>query len=148
MGNKKYFLICVLMVCCFTGSIFSEKIKYFKLDKIVTVSGEILKIRTDTKEHKSDFIIFELKSKKNEFYTVEVSPKWFYKIDIVNGNFIEVKGSLNIVNKKNIILTQSITQQGEIYYFRDKFGFPLWRGKREGLNNKNINRKRKRKGKF
>ncbi len=150
MKSKNLLLIIFLMFLFVHTLTFAENIKYFKLDKIVSISGKIVKIRTDLKEHKREFIILELKTSKNEKYIIEVSPKWFYDIDMVKGDIIEIKGSLNIIKKKNIILTQSIMRQGEIYNFRDKLGFPLWRGKGkgDGFGRKSTNMQRRNKGKF
>jgi len=148
MFLRKYILV-LLAIVLISSQLFPRSIKYFKLNKVITVSGKIIKVGTDKKEHGDDFVIIELENKKNIRYTIEVSPKWFYEIDIVKGDIIEVKGSLNIIDKNNIILTQSIIRRGEIYNFRDKLGFPLWRGMGKGLNGKRgFGGKRRRKGKY
>ncbi|MEN8223539.1 MAG: hypothetical protein ABFR36_09825 [Acidobacteriota bacterium] len=125
-----------------------DKLKYFRMDKIVTVSGKIVKIRSEERYRKNRFIVFELKENKTEkLYDVEVSPLWFYKIDVVEGGLIEVKGSLNNLKDKDVILAQSMTFAGEIFNFRDKFGFPLWRGERRGLGKNQWKGEMRKKGK-
>ena len=99
------------------------------MDKIVKITGKITKIKEENSYEKNKFIVMELKDMKNgEQYDAEVSPLWFYKVDIVEGSLIELRGSLNNINNKKIVLTQPIIFAGEIFNFRDKFGFPLWRG--------------------
>ncbi len=150
MKSKKILLISFLVFLFVHTLTFAKNIKYFKLDKIVSISGKIVKIGTDLKEHKREFIILELKTKKKGIFIIEVSPKWFYDMDMVKGDIVEIKGSLNIIGKKNIVLTQSIMRQGEIYNFRDKLGFPLWRGKGKsnGFGRKGANKQRRKKGEF
>ena len=124
-----------------------DKLKYFRMDKIVNISGKIVKIRTEQRYLKNSFIVFEVLEKKTgKVYDVEVSPLWFYKIDVVKGSFIAVKGSLNNLEDKDVILAQSMTCSGEIFNFRDKFGFPLWRGERHGLGKNKWKGKMRKKG--
>jgi len=113
-----------------------DRIKYFRMDKIVSVTGEIMAIRTEDRYRKNKFIVIEIKeTQSGEIYDIEVAPLWFYKVDIVTGSIIEVNGSLNQIDKKRIVLTQSIIFQGEVFNFRDKFGFPLWRGDKRTFRN-------------
>ncbi len=107
-----------------------DKIKYYRLDKIISVSGKVTKIMMENSYTGNRFIIFELKeTKSKKLFYIEVSPKWFFELDIGVGSVLDVKGSLNTMKKKNLILTQSMIFEGEVYNFRDKLGFPLWRGK-------------------
>ena len=81
------------------------QLKYFRMDKIVSVTGKILRIRMEERYRKNRFIVLELKEKKTErVYDVEVSPLWFYQVDVVEGSIVSVKGSLNHLNEKDIIL--------------------------------------------
>ncbi len=124
-----------------------DKLKYFRMDKIVTISGKIVKIRTEERYLKNSFIVFEILEKKSgKVYDVEVSPLWFYKIDVAEGSFIAVKGSLNNLEDKDLVIAQSMTYSGEIFNFRDKFGFPLWRGERHGLGKNKLKGERRKKG--
>lgn len=125
-----------------------DKFKYFRIDKIISVSGKIIKIKMEESYRKNKFIIFELKElKSDKIYDVEVSPQWFYGLDVAEGSMLEVKGSLNVLKERNIVLAQSIIFEGEVFNFRDKFGFPLWRGKRQGYGNTKWKGEKRRKGK-
>ena len=112
---------------------FSQKpVKYFQVDKVKTLKGEITKIKREKSYFKDNFIILYLKVKDKlgeEIYRVEVSPEWFFAMDLMKGSKVEVTGSISKVNDQSLIMTQSITYMGERYKFRDKNGFPLWRGK-------------------
>lgn len=148
MREKVVFLL--LFVFILTGAVHSgkDRFKYFRIDKIISVSGKIIKIRMEESYRKNKFIIFELEElKSDKTYDVEVSPQWFYGLDVAEGSMLEVKGSLNILNARNLILAQSIIFEGEVFNFRDKFGFPLWRGKRQGYRNTGWKGEKRRKGK-
>ncbi len=148
MKEKIAFLL--LFVFIVTGTVLpgKDKFKYFRIDKIVSVSGKIIKIRMEDSYKKNKFIIFELKELKgSDQYDIEVSPQWFYGLDVAEGSMVEVKGSLNILKEKKIILAQSIIFEGEVFNFRDKFGFPLWRGKRQGFDKNRWKGEMRRKGK-
>ena len=114
-------------------TVFAEQpVKYFQVDKVKTIRGEIIDIKTEKSYHKSDFIVIYLKVKENtgeKIYRVEVSPEWFFAMDLMKGGKIEVRGSFCTIDGQSLMRTQSITFQGEKYEFRDKYGFPLWRGK-------------------
>lgn len=121
--------------------------KYFRVDRIESVTGEILKIRTEKSYRKRIFIILDLREKKEmKIYKIEVSPQWFYNLDLIEGNIIKVTGSLKRSEKEIFLMAQSITFEGEIFNFRDRNGFPLWRGVRRGKGMM-IKGERKRKGK-
>lgn len=109
-----------------------QPIKYYNLDSIVTVKGEISEIKVEPCYRKRDFIVIHLTDHRNDkHYKVEVSPRWFYNIDLLTGSKIEVTGAVNEIEGENIILASSILFKGELYHFRDPRGFPLWRGKRK-----------------
>jgi hypothetical protein len=116
-----------------TITVFAEQqLKYFQVDKIKTIRGEITYIKTEKSYHRNDFIVIYLKVKEKtgeEIYRVEVSPEWFFAMDLMKGSKIEVTGSYCTINDQSLIMTQTITFLGEKYEFRDKYGFPLWRGK-------------------
>jgi hypothetical protein len=116
-----------------TITVFAQKqVKYFQVDKVKTIRGEITGIKTEKSYHKSDFIVIYIKVKEKtgeETYRVEVSPGWFFAMDLMKGGKIEVTGSYSTISGQGLIMSQSITFQGEKHEFRDKYGFPLWRGK-------------------
>ncbi len=148
MKRKLVAIFLFLQILTSSGFGGTDKYKYFRLDNIITVSGEIAKIRMETTNKKNKFVILELKNTKgNKIYVIEVSPLWFYKVDVVVGSLIRVKGSLNNMKEKKIILAQSIIFEGEIYNFRDKLGFPLWRGGNRGFRNQNRKGEMRKKGK-
>lgn len=134
-----------------TVTVFAEQqLKYFQVDKIKTIRGEVTDIKTEKSYHRNDFIVIYLKVKGKtgeEIYRVEISPEWFFAMDLMKGSKIEVTGSYCTINDQSLIMTQTITFLGEKYEFRDKYGFPLWRGKgkymKQGYRGKG---KRKRRG--
>jgi hypothetical protein len=132
-------------------NVFAEQqVKYFRVDTIKTIRGEITDIKTEKSYHRNDFIVIYLKvNEKNgeEIYRVEVSPGWFFAMDLMKGSKIEVTGSYCTSDGQSLMMTQSITFQGEMYEFRDKYGFPLWRGKGKYMKQGNRGQgKRKQRG--
>ncbi len=151
MKIKLIFLVTLIIFSSvyFFPEILSENtgFKYFRVDRIDSVTGEILKIRTEKSYHKRIFIILDLLEKKEmKIYKIEVSPQWFYNLDLIEGNIIKVTGSLKRSEKEIFLMAQSITFEGEIFNFRDRNGFPLWRGVRRGKGMM-MKGERKRKGK-
>lgn len=160
------FILLASLILLLSGSLSAyppESIKYFRVDKVVTVTGEITDIKSEKSYHKNNFIMVYLKEKKTgQSYKIEVSPDWFFNLDLMKGQRIQVTGSINTVKNaplnsentyntsntnntnntnnlnnlnngketgQNLIMTQSLVFQGQIFHFRDKSGFPLWRGK-------------------
>jgi hypothetical protein len=118
----------LLAVTVFT----QQKVKYFQIDKVKTFRGEITEIKREKSYSKDNFIILFLKVKDktgDEIYRVEVSPEWFFVMDLLKGSKVEITGSYSKIHGQSFLMTQSITFMGERYKFRDKNGFPLWRGK-------------------
>jgi hypothetical protein len=101
---KKKILLAMLMIVLITLTLFPQKFKYFRLDKIVTVSGKMLTVKIDTYSGRKNFMVLKLKDQNHILYRIEVSPGWFYKANIIKDDFVQIKGSLNIINKNNIIL--------------------------------------------
>lgn len=139
-------IIFLLIVTVFA----EQQVKYFQVDKVKTIRGEITGIKTEKTYHMNDFIVIYLKVKEEtgeKIYRVEVSPEWFFAMDLMKGSKIEVTGAYCTINDQSLIMTQSITFQGEKYEFRDKYGFPLWRGKGKYMKQGYRGRgKRKRRG--
>ncbi len=105
--------------------------KYYQVDNVQTISGEIVKLKQEAcYPNKKHFTVIYLKEKKSgQIYRIEVSPNWFFTLDLFEGSRIEVTGSHSQEGDNHFVITQSITYQGEIHRFRDEHGFPLWRGK-------------------
>jgi hypothetical protein len=124
-------IIVFILMAAFTARLHGQRpFKYYNLDNIVTVKGEITDIKREPCYRQNDFIVIYLTDRQDEKqYKVEVSPRWFYHIDLVKGNKIEVSGALNRVNGDYLIMASSILFEGELYHFRDRNGFPLWRGR-------------------
>lgn len=163
--NRKRVLFVFIVLALFlsfpAGDLFSqvpeagadtkEQMKYFRVDKVITVAGTVTAIKSEKsyKSRKNDFIVAYLKDKKTgDQYKIEFSPAWYFNLDIMEGSQIRVTGSKCRISGQQLIMTQSIVFQGGIFHFRDKHGFPLWRGKgRKNLkNDRRYNRKRKRSG--
>lgn len=148
MKEKIVFLFLTIFILTGAALPGKDKFKYFRIDKIISVSGKIIKIKMEDSYRKNKFVIFELKElKSNEQFDIEISPQWFYGLEVAEGSIVEVKGSLNIIEERKIIIAQSIIFEGEVFNFRDKFGFPLWRGERQGFEKSRWKGERRRKGK-
>jgi hypothetical protein len=110
-----------------------KQLKYYRIDTVKTVKGEIAAVKNEPCYNKKNFIVIYLKEKESgETYRVEVSPQWYFSMDLMIGSRIEVTGSFSQANGINQIMTRSIMFQGELFRFRDKSGFPLWRKKGMG----------------
>ncbi len=139
--SKKFFtlsLSCLLAACLtvLPGNLIpAEHIKYFHLDSIKTVSGKITEIKTETCYHGMKFIVILLDDPTSQRqYKVEVSPQWYFKIDVKNGDTISIKGSYTKTDDTHLLIAQTITSRDKVYHFRDKWGFPLWGGKGKHKN--------------
>jgi hypothetical protein len=128
---KTFVIFLTLLLSIKVGIFAQEPIKYYRVDSVKTIKGEVINITSEKSYHKRDFTVIYLKEKKSgEIYRVEVSPEWFFNMDLMKGSKIEVTGShCRMEDDTHLLMTRSITFQGEIYQFRDKYGFPLWRGK-------------------
>ena len=107
-----------------------QQVKYYRVDQVSTLQGEIIALKTEKCYQDNDFVVLYLKEKTSgETYRVEVSPGWFFTMALREGSQVEVTGSTGKVAETNLLIAQSITYRGKLYQFRDKSGFPLWRGK-------------------
>lgn len=128
--KPRILLSCLLLL--FSAAAFAQNpIRYYRVDSVKTITGEIVEIKNEIgHNNKGNFTVIYLKEKKSgETYKVEVSPEWFFNMDLMEGSVIEITGSCTRENGTNLVMTRSIAFQGELYEFRDKYGFPLWRGK-------------------
>lgn len=155
-------LVCIAL--CFlalTGVLFSQvpdtkegaktdpPIKYFRVDKVITVAGTVTAIKSEKNydSKKSDFVVAYVNDKKSgEQYKIELSPAWYFNLDIMVGSRVRITGSHNRINGQHLLMTQSLVFQGDIFHFRDKSGFPLWRGKSRKIRENDNRLKRKQKG--
>ncbi|MCP4156615.1 MAG: hypothetical protein GY757_53365 [bacterium] len=122
-----------------------QAIKYYRVDSIKTVSGIVQRIASEESYKKSKFIIIYLKEDKNKaLYRVELAPQWFFDMDLMTGSFIRVTGSYLKAEGLHMIMARSLTSGGNIYHFRDKLGFPLWRGKKHSMKQMDKMKQRRR----
>lgn len=113
------------------------KINYYRIDKVQTLRGEITAVKTEKCYKQNDYTVIYLKEKKTgDSYRVEVAPQWFFAMDLVKGCRVEITGSVSKTADVKQVMTRSIMFQGEKVHFRDKHGFPLWRGKKRKGNRK------------
>jgi hypothetical protein len=135
--KKAILSICLLMLA--TAAVYPQRgagrgFKYYRVDRVNTFKGEILEIKKEECYHDKDFTVIYLKEKNSgAVYRVEVSPGWFYDLELMKGSAIEVTGSSTTTPDQNLVIARSITFQGESYYYRDKYGFPLWQGRRKQM---------------
>jgi len=134
---KKIILsFCLLLLAA--ASLYSQgtgrRFKYYRVDQVTAVKGKIKEIKKEECYRSNNFMVIYLEEKKSsQVYRVEVSPVWFYNVDLMKGSSIEVTGSYTKTKDENLVIARSITFQGELYRFRDKNGFPLWQGKRRQM---------------
>ncbi|MCP5108232.1 MAG: hypothetical protein GY950_32905 [bacterium] len=129
---KKYLILIILLAVWGTRLYPQKQIKYYRVDSVKTIKGKIVTITNEKSYQKKDFTVIYLEEKKSrQIYRVEVSPEWFFNMDLMKGSNIEVTGSSSRVGENPQMMTRSIAFQGELHQFRDKYGFPLWRGKRK-----------------
>lgn len=142
--KKIVIFVSLLLFLHFAG--FPEEIKYYRVDQVKTIRGKITAIKNEECYYKSIFTVIYLEEKKSgKIYRVEVSPQWFFSMDLMVGGIIEVTGAHGKAKDMNLVMTGTITFQGEVHRFRDKNGFPLWRGKGRKMK-WHIKRKMKRRG--
>ncbi|MDQ1353969.1 MAG: hypothetical protein QG657_4278 [Acidobacteriota bacterium] len=117
------------------------QIKYFRLDSIIKITGEVKDIKTE-KCYKGDhFSVLYIKDQSSDRqYKVEVSPAWFFNLEVKTGKTIAVTGSYMQIGQEHIIMAQELELEGKIVNYRDRLGFPLWRGrgkmKERGMGNR------------
>ncbi|MCK5057804.1 MAG: hypothetical protein KAT34_14185 [Candidatus Aminicenantes bacterium] len=135
--KKAILSICLLMLAAavvYPQRGTGRRFKYYRVDRVKTFKGEILEIKKEECYRNINFMVIYLKEKKSGvIYRVEVSPGWFYDLELMKGSAIEVTGSNTKTQAQNLVIARSITFRGESYYFRDKYGFPLWQGKQKQM---------------
>jgi len=132
---------CLLLLAA--AAIFSQdaarRFKYYRLDQVMTLKGEITEIKNEECYRNNNFMVIYVKrpaaaaDDAAALYRVELAPDWYYNVELMKGSSIEVTGSYTKTKEENLIIARSIIFQGELYRFRDKNGFPLWQGKRRQM---------------
>jgi len=114
---------------------------FYNVDKEITVEGTILEIILEPRyKGSAPFLILLLEQDQSkEKYYVEVSPIWFFEQDFHKGETISIIGSRYSGQEgtQNII-AREMRSKGKTMTFRDKRGFPNWRG---GQNNRQMRKK-------
>ncbi len=152
MRNKftSYVLTLIVVIILSNSFLFpdaTDDIKYFRLDKIISVSGEVTDIKKESCYDGENFkVIYMKESEQNRVYKVEIAPDWFNKPKVKKGDTIKVTGSYNQIENEHIIITQSLEFNGKIMEYRDKMGFPMWRGKGKMRGKGQFNWPRQRRG--
>lgn len=109
-----------------------QSLKYYRVDSVKTIEGKITDIKNEKCYSDKVFIVIYVKENKTgDPYRVEVSPNWYYNMDLMTGSRIEVTGSVTPGGQMGQVMARSIMFQGQVFQFRDNMGFPLWRGQRK-----------------
>lgn len=106
--------------------------KHFNRASIQTVSGEITEVFSGKGYHYQDFVYINLSVKDGETIKIEMAPHWFIPVQFSKKDHVTVTGSKVEVDKKTVIIAQSIQIEEQTILLRDKYGFPLWRGRGKG----------------
>jgi hypothetical protein len=107
-------------------------IRYYRIGSVKTIVGKITGIKQEACYRSTNFTVLYLEEQKtNRPYRLEVAPSWFFDLDIKKGDQIEATGAYNQIDQVHIIMVRTIKFKGKDHQFRDKWGFPLWRGKRK-----------------
>jgi hypothetical protein len=106
--------------------------KHFNRGSIQTVSGEITEVFSDKGYHYQDFVYINLSVKDGGTIKIEMAPHWFIPVEFSQKDHVTVTGSKVEVDKKTVIIAQSIQTEEKTILLRDKYGFPLWRGRGKG----------------
>ena len=103
---------------------------FYNKDTEKTFEARVEKIMMEPRyEGTSKFLILVVKDSKGQDLICEVSPSWFFSKDFHRGERLNITGSLyeGLEGEAHMIVRQ-IRLQGELMVFRDKNGFPNWRG--------------------
>ena len=111
---KQIVIFLSILVLAGPGLDAQKQTKYYKVDSIKTIRGKITDITFEKDRFKKEFTVMYVKEKKNgDIYRVEVSPAWFFNMDLAKGSRIEVAGSYSREQNRHTIMTRSINFQGE-----------------------------------
>lgn len=111
---------------------------FYNVDTEVRIEGAVREIRFEPRyKDRAPFLILVLQDPKSgETFSVEVSPSWFFRQDLHQGERMTVVGSLA---GEGAVIARQLRLRGETVNVRDKKGFPSWsrgaakaKGKRGG----------------
>ena len=128
---RKLFVLTVIFFTIPLTASQPNKFHFYNYKKVVTVEGKILDFKIEeVYKRKSKFFFLYIKTVDNKKIKIEVCPEWFFNFDIAKGMKIRVKGSdLGEDGNFKYIIAKELEFGGNKITLRDKFGFPLWRGK-------------------
>jgi hypothetical protein len=131
MKHRVIFLAGLFLLTTFS---ISQKTRHiYNVNSERTIEGTIRKISTESRYRNSaPFVMLKLEEKVTQtIYNVEVSPVWFYDMDLHKGEDLEVVGSFYLSDRKEPnLMAREIRFKGKVFLLRDKHGFPNWQGGR------------------
>ncbi len=143
-----YLFVFLLLTAVTAGHARQQQQKYYRVDQVKTVTGEVQEIKSEPCFNDKIFMVIYLREKKTgRTYRVEVSPQWYYHLELMVGSLVEVTGSFSENKGGYHLMVRTVTYRGEHFHFRDKNGFPLWRGKGKGARGMHRGKMRRRGGK-
>ena len=126
---KKVLLISILAFSA--ASLNAQQPQHFyNKDTEITLEGRVERIILEPRyEGASKFLILVVRSSRGQDYICEVSPSWFFSKDFHKGEHLNITGSsYQGEGGAAHLIVRQIRFQGELMVFRDKNGFPNWRG--------------------
>jgi hypothetical protein len=98
---------------------------FYNVDKEVRIEGAVREIRFEPRyKDRTPFLILVLQDPKSgQTFNVEVSPSWFFRQDLHQGERLTVVGSLA---GEGAVIARQLRLRGETLIVRDKKGFPSW----------------------
>ncbi len=104
---KQIIIILSILLLAWPGLDAQKQIKYYRMASIKTIRGKIKEITWEKCYQKKDLTVMYVEEKQSgDIYRVEVSPAWFFHMDLVKGSRIEVAGSYNREKNRNTIMTR------------------------------------------
>lgn len=123
------FVLFIFLVLPFSG----QKAQHFyDVDKEIQIEGKIKKIVMEPRyKTTAPFLVLVVQDKKSQLeYNVEVSPTWFFSRNFHVGEDLRVMGSTYSDGTTKNLIARQIMTRGKWHVFRDKNGFPSWRGRK------------------
>ena len=99
----------------------------FNPKTITTINGTISQVNNTSKAGRTATVI-KVNTDKGA-RAVLVGPTWFIKkqgLDLKVNDTVEVTGTRTTLQRRNIIITTTLTKDGDTYTFRQPDGNPEW----------------------
>lgn len=142
---KKRILYFALLIVCITVHLISgekqtpslQGIAYpsrmYNPNTVQTIKGEITNIQyVKQPSGRDDGVHLTVISRESQ-YEVRLGPRWFLEennIEFFKGSEIEITGSKKTINQNLILIASKISYQNRTVILRDKYGIPMWSGKK------------------